>query len=99
MPSTVEYATPNVYADQIEYFCKHISNRENVIVSTHCHNDRGTGVAACELALLAGADRVEGCLFGNGERTGNLDIITTALNMYTHGVDTGLIFQIAGNYS
>ncbi|NLK46995.1 MAG: 2-isopropylmalate synthase [Treponema sp.] len=93
LPSTVEYATPNVYADQIEYFCKHISNRENVIVSTHCHNDRGTGVAACELALLAGADRVEGCLFGNGERTGNLDIITTALNMYTHGVDTGLDFS------
>ncbi|MCQ2580105.1 MAG: 2-isopropylmalate synthase [Treponemataceae bacterium] len=93
LPTTVECATPNIYADQIEYFCKHISHRENVVVSTHCHNDRGTGVASCELALLAGAERVEGCLFGNGERTGNLDIITTALNMYTHGIDTGLDFS------
>ena len=93
LPSTVEYATPNIYADQIEYFCKHISDRENVIVSTHCHNDRGTGVASCELALLAGAERVEGCLFGNGERTGNLDIVTTALNMYTNGIDPGLDFS------
>ena len=93
LPTTVEYTTPNVYADQIEYFCKHISNRENIIVSTHCHNDRGTGVASCELALLAGAERVEGFLFGNGERTGNLDIVTTALNMYTNGVNPGLDFS------
>lgn len=93
LPTTVEYSTPNVYADQVEYFCKHISNRENIIVSTHCHNDRGTGVASCELALLAGAERVEGCLFGNGERTGNLDIVTTALNMYTNGVNPGLNFS------
>lgn len=93
LPTTVEYATANIYADQVEYFGKHISHRENVIISTHCHNDRGTGVAACELALLAGADRVEGCLFGNGERTGNLDIVTTAMNMYTQGIDTGLDFS------
>ena len=93
LPTTVECYTPNVYADAIEYFSKHIPNRENVIISTHCHNDRGTGVASCELALLAGADRVEGCLFGNGERTGNLDIVTVALNMFSEGVDPNLDFS------
>lgn len=93
LPTTVEYATPNIYADQIEYFCKHISGRENVIISLHAHNDRGTGVASTELGILAGAERVEGTLFGNGERTGNLDIITTALNMYTQGIDTHLDFS------
>ncbi|MBP5328665.1 MAG: 2-isopropylmalate synthase [Spirochaetaceae bacterium] len=93
LPSTVEYATANIFADQIEYFCKHISHRENVIVSLHAHNDRGTGVASTELGILAGAQRVEGTLFGNGERTGNLDIVTTALNMYTQGIDTGLDFS------
>ena len=74
LPATVEWSTPNVYADQIEWFCRHVDNRENSIVSLHTHNDRGTGVAATELGLMAGADRVEGTLFGNGERTGNLDI-------------------------
>ncbi len=93
LPTTVECATPNVYADQIEYFCKHISDRDSVIVSTHCHNDRGTGVASCEMGLLAGADRVEGCLFGNGERTGNLDIVNVALNMFSQGVDPQLDFS------
>lgn len=93
LPSTVECYTPNVYADSIEYFASKIENRENVIISTHCHNDRGTGVAACELGLLAGADRVEGCLFGNGERTGNLDIVTVALNMFSEGVDPKLDFS------
>lgn len=93
LPSTVEYATANIYADQIEYFCKHIFHRENVIVSLHAHNDRGTGVSSTELGILAGADRVEGTLFGNGERTGNLDIITTALNMYTQGIDPKLDFS------
>ena len=92
LPTTVECATPNIFADQIEYFCKHISNRENVIVSLHNHNDRGEAVASCELGLLAGADRVEGTLFGNGERTGNLDIVNVALNMYTQGVDPALDF-------
>ncbi|MCR5723833.1 MAG: 2-isopropylmalate synthase [Treponema sp.] len=90
LPTTVECATPNVYADQIEYFAQQIPNREGVIISTHCHNDRGSGVASCELGLLAGADRVEGCLFGNGERTGNLDIVTVALNMFSQGVDPEL---------
>lgn len=90
LPTTVECATPNVYADQIEYFCTHISNRDSVIVSTHCHNDRGEGVASCELGLLAGADRVEGCLFGNGERTGNLDVVNVALNMFSQGIDPQL---------
>ena len=90
LPTTVECATPNVYADQIEYFAAHIPNRAGVIISTHCHNDRGSGVASCELGLLAGADRVEGCLFGNGERTGNLDIVTVALNMFSQGVDPEL---------
>ena len=93
LPTTVECYTPNVYADAIEYFASKISDRENVIISTHCHNDRGTGVASCELALLAGADRVEGCLFGNGERTGNLDIVTVALNMFSEGVDPKLDFS------
>lgn len=90
LPSTVEMDTPNVYADQIEWMCRHFSDRERVIVSVHPHNDRGCGVATTELALLAGADRVEGTLFGNGERTGNVDIITLALNMFTHGVDPQL---------
>ena len=87
LPTTVECATPNIHADQIEYFSTHISDRDSVIVSLHNHNDRGEGVASCELALLAGADRVEGTLFGNGERTGNLDITTVALNMFSQGVD------------
>src|SRR5699024_8002634 len=81
LPATVEVAMPNVYADQIEWFARHINHRENVIISLHTHNDRGTGVAASELGLLAGADRVEGCLFGNGERTGNVDLVTLALNL------------------
>ena len=90
LPSTVEMATPNVYADQIEWMCRNIDNRENVIVSLHPHNDRGTGIAATELALMAGADRVEGTLFGNGERTGNVDVVTLALNMFTQGIDPEL---------
>ncbi|MBX3579578.1 MAG: 2-isopropylmalate synthase [Rhizobiaceae bacterium] len=87
LPSTVEMSTPNVYADRIEWMCRHLDNRENLIVSLHPHNDRGTGIATTELGLMAGADRVEGTLFGNGERTGNVDIVTLALNMYTQGVD------------
>jgi len=90
LPATVEYATPNVHADQIEWMCTHLTRRQLSIVSLHTHNDRGTGVAATELALLAGADRVEGTLFGNGERTGNLDIVNVALNLYTHGIDPRL---------
>jgi 2-isopropylmalate synthase len=90
LPSTVEMATPNVYADQFEWFGRHISDRDSVILSVHPHNDRGTAVAASELALMAGADRVEGTLFGNGERTGNVDIVTLALNLFTQGVDPGL---------
>ncbi len=93
LPATVEMATPNVYADQIEWMSRHLDNREHVLISTHTHNDRGTSVAATELALLAGADRVEGTLLSNGERTGNVDIITLALNMYTQGLDTGLDFS------
>ena len=93
LPATVEAATPNIYADQIEYFCKNLPNRENAVISLHTHNDRGTGVAAAELGLMAGADRVEGCLFGNGERTGNCCLVTVALNMYTQGVDPGLDFS------
>lgn len=93
LPATVELFTPNVHADQIEWFCRHISGRDSVIISLHTHNDRGTGVAATELGLMAGADRVEGTLFGNGERTGNLDIVTVALNMYTQGVDPKLDFS------
>ncbi len=92
LPATVEYATPNVHADQIEWMCRHLTRRDATIVSLHTHNDRGTGVAATELAMLAGADRVEGTLFGNGERTGNLDIVTVALNLYTHGIDPQLDF-------
>ncbi|GAA5888245.1 hypothetical protein JCM6882_000335 [Rhodosporidiobolus microsporus] len=93
LPATVEVATPNNYADQIEYFCRHIKDRQHVVVSLHTHNDRGTGVAASELGLMAGADRVEGCLFGNGERTGNVDLVTLALNMYTQGVSPELDFS------
>jgi len=90
LPATVECATPNVYADQIEWFGRNIPNRDSVVISLHTHNDRGTGVAAAELGVMAGADRVEGCLLGNGERTGNCDLVTVALNMYTQGVDPGL---------
>jgi 2-isopropylmalate synthase len=90
LPATVECATPNVYADQIEWFGRNIPNRDAVVISLHTHNDRGTGVAAAELGLMAGADRVEGCLLGNGERTGNCDLVTVALNMYTQGVDPAL---------
>lgn len=90
LPSTVEMNTPNIYADQIEWMCRNLDNRENLIVSLHPHNDRGTGIAATELGLMAGADRVEGTLFGNGERTGNVDVVTLALNMYTQGVDPEL---------
>jgi len=93
LPATVEAATPNVYADQIEYFCRNLPNREAAAISLQTHNDRGTGVAAAELGLMAGADRVEGCLFGNGERTGNCCLVTVALNMYTQGVDPGLDFS------
>ncbi|EGG09913.1 uncharacterized protein MELLADRAFT_95298 [Melampsora larici-populina 98AG31] len=93
LPATVEVATPNVYADQIEYFIRNISDREHCHISLHTHNDRGTGVAATELGLLAGADRVEGCLFGNGERTGNVDLVTVALNMYSQGLSPQLDFS------
>jgi 2-isopropylmalate synthase len=93
LPATVEYATPNVHADQIEWMCTHLTRRDRTLISLHTHNDRGTGIAATELALLAGADRVEGTLFGNGERTGNLDIVTVALNLYTHGIHPGLDFS------
>jgi len=93
LPATVEMATPNVYADQIEWFARHIKQRDSVIISVHPHNDRGTAVAAAELAVMAGADRVEGTLFGNGERTGNVDVVTLALNLYTQGVDPQLDFS------
>lgn len=93
LPATVEYATPNVHADQIEWMSTHLTRRDCTFISLHTHNDRGTGVAATELAMLAGADRVEGTLFGNGERTGNLDIVTVALNLYTHGIHPGLDFS------
>jgi 2-isopropylmalate synthase len=93
LPATVEMATPNVYADQIEWFCKNLSIRENVIISLHTHNDRGTCTAASELGLLAGADRIEGTLFGNGERTGNLDILTMGMNLYSQGIDPKLDFS------
>jgi len=93
LPATVEWATPNVHADQIEWFCRHMKKRDKAIISLHTHNDRGTGVAATELGLMAGADRVEGTLFGNGERTGNLDLVTVALNMNSHGIATGLDFS------
>ena len=93
LPATVECATPNIYADQIELFGRMIPNRDSVVISLHTHNDRGTGIAAAELGLMAGADRVEGCMFGNGERTGNCDLVTMALNMYTQGVDPELDFS------
>ncbi|MGY6035867.1 2-isopropylmalate synthase [Kosakonia sp. BK9b] len=93
LPATVEVNTPNVYADQIEHFCRYFSRREQVCISIHPHNDRGTGIASAELALLAGAERVEGCLFGNGERTGNTDLVTLALNLYTQGIAPGLDFS------
>ncbi|MEP7350152.1 MAG: 2-isopropylmalate synthase [Sphingorhabdus sp.] len=93
LPATVEAAMPNVYADQIEWMCRHISARDSVIISLHPHNDRGSGIAAAELGLLAGADRIEGCLFGNGERTGNVDLVTLALNMYTQGLNPQLDFS------
>jgi len=96
LPATVEMATPNIYADQIEWMSRHLDNRENVIISTHTHNDRGTSIAATELALLASADRVEGTLLSNGERTGNVDIITLALNMTTQGIDSKLDFSDIG---
>ncbi|MSP50265.1 MAG: 2-isopropylmalate synthase [Alphaproteobacteria bacterium] len=90
LPATVEMATPNVYADQIEWFSRNVRDRDRIILSLHPHNDRGTGVAAAELGVMAGADRIEGTLFGNGERTGNVDVVTLALNMYSQGVDPGL---------
>ena len=93
LPDTVEVAGPNVYADQIEWMCRHIRDRDALIISLHTHNDRGTGTAATELGLLAGADRVEGTLFGNGERTGNLDVVQVAMNLYTHGIDPKLDFS------
>ncbi|MES2879918.1 MAG: 2-isopropylmalate synthase [Pseudomonadota bacterium] len=93
LPTTVEVATPNIYADQIEWMHRHLARRDSVIISLHPHNDRGTAVAAAELGLMAGADRVEGCLFGNGERTGNVDLVTLALNMQTQGVDSKLDFS------
>ncbi len=93
LPKTVEVAMPNVHADQIEWICRHLHNREAVIISLHTHNDRGTGVASAELGLLAGGERIEGTLFGNGERTGNVDLVTLALNMYMEGIDPGLNFS------
>ena len=93
LPATVEVATPNIYADQIEWMHRNVARRDSVLISLHPHNDRGTAVAAAELGLMAGADRVEGCLFGNGERTGNVDIVTLALNLYTQGVNPGLDFS------
>ena len=93
LPATVEAATPNVYADQIEWMDRNLGYRDSIVLSVHPHNDRGTAVAAAELALLAGADRVEGCLFGNGERTGNVDLVTLAMNLYTQGIDPGLDFS------
>ncbi|KFB76693.1 MAG: 2-isopropylmalate synthase [Candidatus Accumulibacter sp.] len=93
LPTTVEVTTPNVYADQIEWMHRHLARRDSIILSVHPHNDRGTAVAAAELAMMAGAERVEGCLFGNGERTGNVDLVTLALNLYTQGVPPGLDFS------
>ncbi len=97
LPATVEVATPNVYADQIEWMHRHLARRDSVIISVHPHNDRGTAIAAAELGLMAGADRVEGCLFGNGERTGNVDLVTLALNLHTQGVDPQLDFSDINN--
>ncbi|WP_237189146.1 2-isopropylmalate synthase [Rothia nasimurium] len=93
LPATVEMATPNVYADSVEWMSRHLTNREHVVLSLHPHNDRGTGVAAAELGYLAGADRIEGCLFGNGERTGNVDLVTLGLNLYTQGIDPEIDFS------
>ncbi|KAI9764793.1 MAG: hypothetical protein M1840_008062 [Geoglossum simile] len=93
LPATVEVATPNIYADQVEYFCRHITEREKICVSLHPHNDRGCATAAAELAQMAGADRVEGCLFGNGERTGNVDLVTLALNLYSQGIHPNIDFS------
>jgi 2-isopropylmalate synthase len=98
LPDTVEVAMPNVYADQIEWFIRNLKNRDAAIISVHTHNDRGTGVAATELAMLAGAQRVEGTLFGNGERTGNLDVVTVALNLYMHGINPRLDFSDINHY-
>ncbi len=93
LPSTVEYSTPNIFADMMEWMHRHLARRDSIVLSVHPHNDRGTGTAAGELALMAGADRIEGCLFGNGERTGNVDLVNIALNLYTQGVDPGLDFS------
>jgi len=93
LPSTVEMSTPNIYADQIEWFCRNFQRRDSAVISLHTHNDRGTGVAATELGLMAGAERVEGTLFGNGERTGNCDIVTVAMNLFSQGVDPALDFR------
>lgn len=93
LPDTVQWTTPNIHADMIEWMCRHLDRRDSILVSLHTHNDRGTGTAATELGLMAGADRVEGTLFGNGERTGNLDIVNVALNMNSHGIATGLDFS------
>ena len=93
LPSTVEMITPNVYADSIEWMHRNLNNRESIIISLHPHNDRGTGVAAAELGYMAGGDRIEGCLFGNGERTGNVDLVTLGLNMLTQGVDPQIDFS------
>src|SRR5207249_1499288 len=92
LPATVEMATPNIYADQIEWFGENIKQRDSIVLSLHPHIDRGTAVAAAELAMMAGADRVEGTLFGNGERTGNVDVVTIALNLFSQGVDPMLDF-------
>ena len=93
LPATVSMSMPHVYASQVEYMCEHLHYRSNILVSLHPHNDRGCGVADAEMGLLAGADRIEGTLFGNGERTGNVDIVTMALNMYAQGVDPHLNFE------
>ena len=93
LPATVEVSTPNVYADQIEWVCDNISRRDSVRISLHTHNDRGCGVAAAELGVLAGADRIEGTLLGNGERTGNMDVVTMAMNIYSQGIDPELNFS------
>jgi 2-isopropylmalate synthase len=89
LPSTVEHSTPNIFADMVEWMHRHLARRDSIVLSVHPHNDRGTGTAAAELAMMAGADRIEGCLFGNGERTGNLDVVNVALNLYTQGVHPG----------
>ncbi|MFX8180027.1 2-isopropylmalate synthase, partial [Acinetobacter baumannii] len=92
-PSTVEHSTPNIFADMIEWMHRHLERRDSLVLSVHPHNDRGTGTAAGEFALMAGADRIEGCLFGNAERTGNVDLVNIALNLYTQGVDPQLDFS------